>query len=93
MRSLRERGFAAVELVILLVLAAAIIGVGYVVYSRGQTSGEPSAQQQIDDADTPAAPTINDTSDLDAATKALDDTNLDASTSDSAALDAQTSAF
>jgi prepilin-type N-terminal cleavage/methylation domain-containing protein len=89
-----QRGFSAVEVVIAVVVVAAIAGTGYLAYSRMQDSNKtPTASEQTTGGTTPSAPEVNDDSDLDAASKALDETNVDASTTDSSELDTEVSNF
>ena len=90
-----QRGFSAVEAVIIVFVVLALGIAGWFVFTRMQhkQSGAPTTTEQTTDATTPATPTIQDASDLDSATKALDDTNVDATTDDSAALDAELNRF
>jgi hypothetical protein len=97
MKRIREAGFAVVELVIVLLILAALVGGGYWVYKQRSDDKDykntTNTTQEADDTDTATAPQVNDTDDLQPAEKALDDTNLDASTEDGAELDSQTSSF
>lgn len=89
MSNARERGFTAVELIITLVVVAALVVVGWFVFDRMQDKDDnktDTTQQTSDDE-------VKSTTDLDTANKTLDDTNLDASTSDSGELDSELSAF
>lgn len=86
----RQRGFSAVEVVIALVVVAAIGATGYLAYGRMKDASKtPTASEQVQKSSAPAAPAVSNANDLDKASKALDDTNVDASSADSAALDTE----
>lgn len=94
MSQIRQRGFSAVEVVIAIVVVAAIGGTGYLAYDRMQDAGKtPTASDQADNGSAPTAPDVKDTDDLDSAAKTLDDTNVDASLSDSTQLDTELNNF
>lgn len=94
MSQIRQRGFSAVEVVIAIVVVAAIGGTGYLAYDRMKDAGKaPTASDQAENGSAPTAPDVKDTDDLDSATKALDDTNVDASVSDSTQLDTELNNF
>lgn len=89
-----QRGFSAVEVILAVVIVAAIGATGYLAYDRMKDANNtPSASQQAEDGTAPAAPSVSDTNDLDKAAKTLDETNLDASVSDSAELDSELQNF
>lgn len=94
MNQIKQRGFSAVEVVIAVVVVAAIGATGYLAYNRMSDANKtPTASDQVEKGSTPSAPTVKDTGDLDAASKSLDNTNVDASLSDSSDLDAELNNF
>jgi hypothetical protein len=95
MKTIRERGFALVEFIVVLVIVIALAGTGYWVYKqRGDDDKKTTntSQQDTQDGSSDAGdvPEVNDTSDLQAAEQALDDTTIDDS---DAELDAQLNEF
>lgn len=91
--SLRSsQGFSAIEAIIIIVIVAAIVAIGYVVFNRVNDNKEQTTSQTTG-TDTPAAPDINNSSDLDEADTTLDSTDVDAATSDSSELDTELSEF
>ncbi len=95
MKKFKQAGFSAVEAVIIVLVVAAIAGIGYVVFNRvsNKDTGANQTTSSSTDTTTPEAPAVNNTTDLDSASKALDDTNVDAAASDSTALDSELSQF
>ena len=94
MKTPMQRGFSAVEVVIVVFVLAAISVTGYLAYNRMRSANKtPTAAEQKDKAATPSAPSVNNADDLDKAARTLDATNLDASLSDSAELDSELKAF
>lgn len=93
MTTQHQRGFSAVEVVIAVLVVAAVAGTGYLAYSRIQNNKSPAATEQTAEDTAQDAPTIDDASDLDRASQALDETDIDASTADSAELDGEVSSF
>ena len=95
MSQTRQHGFSAIEVVIAVVVVAAIGATGYLAFSRMRDAGKsPSAADQVEQASAPTAPaTISSTGDLDKSAKALDNTNLDASANDTADLDSELNSF
>lgn len=85
-----NKGFSAVEIVLVIVVIGLIAAAAYVLYSRqnsGQTSTEPATASDVQ-----AAPEqINDTNDLNAAEDALDANDPALSESDASQLDAELS--
>ena len=92
-------GFAIVELLILLVVAAGIAGVGYYIWHNHKNSystpasTSSSLNYQSPTTSTPQAPSINSTSGLNNAMSALNQTSIGSSTTDSNQLSSQTSGF
>lgn len=99
MKKRTQIGFAAVELVIVVVLLAAIAGTGYYVLrnrskSTPTTASNTSAStSQTSSAATPTAPQINSASDLNSAMQALNQTSVTAGSTDSSQLTTQSSGF
>ncbi len=94
MSHIRQRGFSAIEVVIALVVVAAIGGTGYLAYNRMKDANKtPTASEQAEKGSTPSAPVVNNTADLDTASKALDNTNVDASATDTTQLDSELNNF
>lgn len=90
----KQRGFSAVEVVIAVVVVAAIGATGYLAYNRMRDAGKtPTASDQVEQASAPSAPAVGDTADLDSASKTLDQTNVDASLSDTAELNSEATNF
>lgn len=97
----KESGFASWELLLVIVVLAAAVFVGYHVYTADKTvPAAPSSQTAAATAAspaataTPAAPVINDTADLDKAAAALDQVDVSGSNADdSSQLDSSTSSF
>jgi Tfp pilus assembly protein FimT len=89
MKRVRQTGFAVLELVLVVVFLAAVVGLGYVVMKRHNDNKVNTAATQLKDTAVPAAPAVTSTSDLTKAEQTLDDTNTDASSSDINQLDAQ----
>ena len=76
----RQRGFAALEALLILVILALIGFVGYKVYSTKtstDTSYNKAAQSQSVTQSSTAVPEVNKASDLNKAQKALDQVNPD----------------
>ena len=92
MTKLRQRGFSAVEFLLIVVFLAVIAGVSYFVV-RHNRNGHAQSPVTTSASTAPTAPTVNSTGDLDSADKALDQTNLNTSTSDGAQLDSLTNGF
>ena len=89
-----QRGFSAIEVVIAVVVVAALAATGYLAYGRMKDASQtPTASEQIQKGNAPIAPKVSNTSDLDTASKTLDNTNLDATLSDTADLDTELNNF
>jgi prepilin-type N-terminal cleavage/methylation domain-containing protein len=94
MSAVRQRGFSAVEVVIALLVLAAIGVTGYLAFNRMQNANkEPSTSEQTANDDASSAPAIADTDDLDAAAKTLDKTDVDAADTDATELDSELNNF
>lgn len=95
----KESGFASWELLLVIVVLAAAVFVGYHVYTADKTvpaapSSQTAADTRTTTATVPAAPVINDTADLDKAAAALDQVDVSGSNAgDSSQLDSSTSSF
>lgn len=93
-RPTRSRGFTAVEGLLIALALVLVAGAGYLVLKQNREDTKaPSASEQAETANTPAAPYVEESGDLDAASKTLDETNIDAGTTDTTDLDAQLSGF
>lgn len=95
----QQSGFAAVELVILVVIAAAIAGVGYFVIKNHNANGtstssfisaESSTNQGVSTA---PMPQVSSTADLSTALNTLNQTNVGANSTDSSQLTTQSTGF
>ncbi|HET9098262.1 MAG TPA: hypothetical protein VFN51_01450 [Candidatus Saccharimonadales bacterium] len=99
MKKQKQSGFAAVELVLAVVLIAAIAGVGYYVWHSHKAQPTTTASNtsipgyQSPPVTTPAAPQISQASDLNNAMQALNQTSVTSSNTDSNQLNTETSGF
>ncbi len=98
MKNRSQSGFAAVELVILVVLVAAIIATGVFVWHEHSKSSNtsPATASSIytsPPTSTPPAPQINNASDLKSALTALNQTSVSSSNVDSSQLSTYSSSF
>ncbi len=99
MKRLTESGFSIAEIILGVVILAAIIFVGINVAksqsgnNTGSTATTSVTAPQSNSVATPAAPQINNASDLNSALQALNNTSISASSSDSSQLSAEASAF
>lgn len=100
MKKLAQSGFAAVELILAVVIVAAIAGTGYFVWHENAksspvttASNTAASSYQSPTTLTPTAPQITTTSDLNAAMQTLNQTNITANNSDSSQLSTQASGF
>lgn len=94
----KQSGFAIVELVVAVVIVAAVAGVGYFVWHEHNkktpvVSTTTSSSYQSPTTSAPAAPQVNNASDLNSAMQALNQTNVTAGNTDSSQLSTQASAF
>lgn len=91
---LNQKGFSAVEGVIILAVVV-LLGIGgYLVFNRQDSSKNQTASEQSSEAkDVPSAPEISSKSDLDEAETALDQADPSASNADASQLDSELSAF
>jgi len=78
-----QRGFSAVEVLVVLVIIGLLGGAGYYVYSQRSNDTKESATA----TDVQAAPEINDAEDLDTAEAALDANDPELSSGDLDKLD------
>ena len=96
MRYLQQKGFAVLEVIIVLIIVAAFAGTGYWVYKqRTSDNKQPTSTSLQDTTDEDAVssttvPTVKDTADLQAAEAALDSTTLEQNNEE---LDSQLSGF
>jgi uncharacterized protein HemX len=91
-----RNGFAHMALVLILVVAAGIGSIAYVVYSHQQAaeSSDDQLVSQSKQVKVPAAPDIKNSADLDKTTNAIDQVNPTAdSQGDLNAIDSQSKAF
>jgi Flp pilus assembly pilin Flp len=98
MKDRSQSGFAAVELVILVVLVAAIIATGVFVWhehnrSSNTSTTTASSAYTSPPVSTPPAPQINNASDLKSALTALNQTSVSSSNVDSNQLSTYSSNF
>ena len=85
----QQRGFAALEAILLVVVIAIVGFTAWTYYGNTrQSANVPSAT-----ADVPSAPQITTTNDLTAAEAALDQVDVDANASDSVLLDSELANF
>jgi len=90
----RQRGFSAIEVVVAVLVVAAIGATGYLAYNRMQEArNTPTASDQTQKAVAPQAPAIDSSKDLDEALDTLNNTNINASLTDSSDLDTQLKSF
>lgn len=95
----KQSGFAVVELVVVLVLVAAVVGVGYFVWHEQNkknpvaTTTTSSTGYQSPATSVPAAPQVTKASDLNSAMQALNQTDVTAGNTDSNQLSTQAAAF
>ncbi|MHB1864784.1 MAG: hypothetical protein ACYCPS_01290 [Candidatus Saccharimonadales bacterium] len=95
MKKQSQSGIAVVELVVAVVLVAAVIGVGlYVWHSHNKNSSSTtSSVYHSPTTSTPPAPQINNASDLNSALSALNQTSVNSSNVDSSQLSTYSSGF
>lgn len=98
MKDRSQLGFAAVEVVILVVLVAAIIATGIFVWHEHNKSSTPasttaSSVYTSPPTSTPPAPQVNNASDLKSALTALNQTSVSSSNIDSNQLSTYSSSF
>lgn len=90
-------GFAAVELLIVVVVLAAIAGVGYFVWNKLNAQSTPASTSTTaytsPPVTVPTAPQVNSASDLNSAMTALNQTTVSSSNVDSSQLTTDTSGF
>lgn len=97
----KQSGFALIEFAVILVVVAAVAGVGYTIWSRQHTSSRPVtnssstsfAPYKSPPTSVPSAPQITNASDLNAALQALNQTSITSNNTDSNQLYAQASGF
>ena len=77
-----QKGFSAVEVLIVVLIVGVIGGAGYYIYAQNADDSVSSGSSQVADTDVPEAPAINSAQDLNSAEQALDDTDLNASDAD-----------
>jgi|GEM_PF-1868468 len=96
MNKFTQKGFLAIELVIILVIIGLLGLVGYTAYTQLTSTEESSSLYQTDEKavaeDVGEAPAVESTTDLDAATDSLDTEDLD-SLDDLKSLEAELSEF
>lgn len=92
MKSYSQKGFSAVEFVIIALVVAVVGFVGYTVYDRQQNDKAASTVESSQATDVPAAPEIKNTDDLQAAEAVLDQTDT-SNSADSSELDKQLNSF
>jgi Tfp pilus assembly protein PilV len=85
----KQSGFAAIEIVLLLVVVAVLGFTAYSYLSRQATNTSPESAT----ATVPAAPRVSSTADLTAAENTVDQMDVDASSADSAQLDSELAQF
>lgn len=92
----KQSGFAAIELVLVLVIVAAIGGIGYYAthkHSQANQQSVATSASQPAPVSTPVAPQITTASDLNTAMQALNQTQVGANNTDSSQLNTQVSGF
>ena len=95
MRTIRERGFAVVELIVILVIVIALAGTGYWVYKQRSDEDKKTGNTSQQDTQGRSAgqgevPEVSDASDLKGAEETLDTVTIDDSNTE---LDAQLNEF
>ena len=99
MKKYNQRGIAAIETVLILVIVALVGFVGYKVYTTKQNTDKASQNSVAAGASvaksslSATVPEMNSTNDLTSAQSTLDQTNPDDSTADLDQLSSQLSAF
>jgi predicted negative regulator of RcsB-dependent stress response len=87
----RQRGFSAVEAIIIVSVVVALALVGWWVYDRAQkddaTENTDTSQQDS------SVPEVNNATDLDSAEQSLDNADVDAGTADESELDNELNSF
>lgn len=99
MKKQLQPGFAVIELVVSVVILAAIAGAGYYVWYGHNTSPPTtvattgSSGYRSPTTSAPTAPEVNSASDLNSAMAALNQTSISSSNQDSSQLSTETSGF
>ena len=98
MKRQSQSGFAVVELVVVVVILAAIAIVGYYVWHGHKTQPTSTAttngsSYQSPTTTVPVAPQVNNASDLNSAITALNQTSISSGNVDSSQLSAEASGF
>lgn len=94
----QQSGFAVLELILVVIIVAAIVVAGLWVYNRNKSTNETASTTPINSTESPvahnvsSAPAIHSTGDLDKALATLNQNNPDtANISDQSQLDSRTS--
>ena len=102
MKRQSQAGFAVVELALVVVILAAVGGVGYYIWhshkasnvtTTATTTTTGNSKYQSPTTSVPAAPQVNSASDLNSAMTALNQTNVSSSNADSSQLGTEASGF
>ena len=97
----RRTGFAVLELIVVIVLVIAILGVGYYVWHNRKSAVKTTHSSTVSTTSkyqspttvTPLAPQVNNSADLNAAMQALNQTSISSSNIDSSQLSTQANGF
>ncbi len=101
MKKNRQAGFAILELIVVIIMIIAILGVGYYIWHNKKTAVKTShastvstiSKYQSPTTVTPVAPPVNNPAGLNTAMQALNQTSISSSNIDSSQLTAQASGF
>ncbi len=88
----KQSGFAALEIV-LLVVVVAVIGFTVYTYMGNRRAATDTTTQEAATATVPAAPQVSSTTDLTVAENVVDQMDMDVSSADSAQLDSELTNF
>lgn len=97
-------GFGSIETLLVIIIAAALVSIGYFVWQHRQAhtvlqtqpasaKSSPGPATRTGPSNVPAAPQVNNSSELNSALQALNQANISANNTDSGSLSSNTSGF